>query len=137
MISDFYLITVAQWIEHQTTNSLSGVRTHPRVTIRLFLRCCRLAWKPVVSPLLGLHILIVSQIRDPEPPFHQRLESLSTFQTTVPSIQPVMQVKPVNPTNQDQPVHSEPVNPAILTSLASTTSNFIQSSLRIPLVQSV
>ena len=133
MICDFYLITVAQWIEHQTTNSLSGVQTHPWVTIR----CCRLAWKPVVSPLLGLHILIVSQIRDPEPPFHQRLESLSTFQTTVPSIQPVMQVKPVSPTNQDQPVHSEPVNPANPISLASTTSNFIQSSLRILLVQSV
>ena len=62
--------------------------------LRLFSRCCRLAWKPVVSPLLGLHILIVSQTKDPKPfhiiqrCFHPRCRKvfphskpLSTFQT--------------------------------------------------------
>ena len=32
-----YLITVAEWIEHQTTNSWSGVRTHPGVTSKVVL----------------------------------------------------------------------------------------------------
>ena len=34
---NFYLATVAEWIDHQTTNSWSGVRTQPGVTSKVVL----------------------------------------------------------------------------------------------------